>query len=113
MKLFNRVILHLLSDIFVVLLGWAIAFYVSIMDEVNDELDDSLEDYSELIIMRSLAGKELPSNDIGSNNQYFLKAVDTEYALSREAIAYRDSMIYIVEKKESEESSWWRNMDAK
>ena len=102
MKLFNRVMMHLLSGILVVLLGWAIVFYVSIMDEVNDELDDSLEDYSELIIIRSLAGKELPSNDIGSNNQYFLKAVDMEYALSREAISYRDSMIYIVEKKETE-----------
>jgi signal transduction histidine kinase len=102
MKLFNRVMMHLLSGIWVVLLGWAIVFYVSIMDEVNDELDDSLEDYSELIIIRSLAGKELPSNDIGSNNQYFLKAVDMEYALSREAISYRDSMIYIVEKKETE-----------
>ena len=102
MKLFNRVMMHLLSGIWVVLLGWAIVFYVGVMDEVNDELDDSLEDYSELIIIRSLAGKELPSNDIGSNNQYFLKAVEKEYALSKEAISYRDSMIYIVEKKEAE-----------
>lgn len=102
MKLFYRVLVHLLAGIFVVLLGWAVVFYVSIMDEVNDELDDSLEDYAELVIIRTLAGKELPSNDIGSNNQYFLKPVETEYALSREAICYRDSMIYIVEKKETE-----------
>jgi signal transduction histidine kinase len=49
-----------------------------------------------------LAGKELPSNDNGSNNQYFLRPVDTAYALFKEAICYRDSMIYIAEKKETE-----------
>lgn len=30
------------------------------IDEVNDEVDDSLEDYSETIIIRALAGEELP-----------------------------------------------------
>ena len=93
MKLFNRVWIHLLVGIFVVLLGWSLVFYGCIVDEINDEVDDSLEDYSELIIIRSLAGKELPSNDNGSNNQYFLKPVDASYALSMKAICYRDSMI--------------------
>ena len=102
MKLFNRVLIHLLLGILVILLGWALVFYGCIVDEINDEVDDSLEDYSELIIIRSLAGKELPSNDNGSNNQYFLKPVDNAYALSRQAICYRDSMIYIAEKKETE-----------
>jgi len=102
MKLFNRVWIHLLTGIFVILLGWAWVFYACIVNEINDEVDDSLEDYSELIIIRSLAGKELPSNDSGSNNQYFLRPVDAAYALSRQAICYRDSMIYIAEKKETE-----------
>ena len=102
MKLFYRVLNHLLAGIFVVLLGWAVVFYWGMMEEVNDEVDDSLEDYSELIIMRSLAGKALPSNDNGSNNQYFLREVDAAYALSRESICYRDSMVYIAEKKETE-----------
>jgi signal transduction histidine kinase len=77
-------------------------FYMGILEEINDEVDDSLEDYTELIIIRSLAGKQLPSNDSGSNNQYFLREVDADYALSREAIIYRDSMIYIAEKNETE-----------
>ena len=98
MKLFYRVLAHLLTGIFVILLGWAIVFYWGIMEEINDEVDDSLEDYSELVIIRSLAGKELPAHDNGSNNQYFLKEVDASYALSKEAICYRDSMIYIAEK---------------
>ena len=75
MKLFYRVLAHLLTGIFVILLGWAIVFYWGIMEEINDEVDDSLEDYSELVIIRSLAGKELPAHDNGSNNQYFLKEV--------------------------------------
>lgn len=102
MRLFYRVLAHLLTGIFVILLGWAIVFYWGIMEEINDEVDDSLEDYSELVIIRSLAGKELPAHDNGSNNQYFLKEVDASYALSKEAICYRDSMIYIAEKGETE-----------
>ena len=102
MKLFYRVLIHLLLGIVVILLGWAVVFYMGIMEEINDEVDDSLEDYTELIIKRSLAGKELPSNNSGSNNQYYLKEVDASYALSRKAIHYRDSMIYIAEKKETE-----------
>lgn len=102
MKLFYRVLNHLLVGIVVVLTGWAIGFYWAIVDEINDEVDDSLEDYTELIIKRSLAGKQLPSNDSGSNNQYFLKEVDRTYFLSHDAISYRDSMVYIEEKGESE-----------
>ena len=87
MKLFNRVLIHLLSGIFIILLGWAVFFYLGIMSEVNDEVDDSLEDYSELIITRSLAGKELPAHDSGSNNQYFLREVDESYVRSHQAIS--------------------------
>lgn len=102
MKLFYRVLIHLMTGVFIVLSGWAIVFYMGIMAEINDEVDDSLEDYTEMIVTRSLAGKELPAHDNGSNNQYFLKEVDAAYALSREAISYRDSMVYIAEKGETE-----------
>ena len=102
MKLFYRVLIHLLIGILIVFSGWAVVFYWGMMEEVNDEVDDSLEDYSELIIMRSLAGKELPSNDNGSNNQYFLREVDASYAQLKESICYLDSMVYIHEKGETE-----------
>ena len=65
MKLFYRVLMHLLAGIVVVLIGWAVVFYMGIMEEINDEVDDSLEDYTEIIITRSLAGKELPANVVG------------------------------------------------
>ena len=102
MKLFYRVLLHLLVGIFFVLAAWAFVFYQGMMEEITDEVDDSLEDYSELIMIRWLSGRQLPAHDSGSNNQYYLREVETSYALSREAICYRDSMIYIKEKGEKE-----------
>lgn len=69
------------------------------IDEVNDEVDDALEDYSETIIIRALAGEELPSKTNGSNNQYYMMEVSKEYAESREDIQYKDSMVYIEEKE--------------
>lgn len=102
MKLFNRVLIHLLTGILIVFTSWAICFYMAIVEEINDEVDDSLEDYSELIIIRSLTGKELPSNDSGSNNQYFLREVTDAYVQTHANINYRDTMVYIKEKGETE-----------
>ncbi len=102
MKLFYHVLFRLSVGIIVILTAWAVFFYAAIIDEINDEVDDSLEDYSELIIIRSLAGEKLPSKDNGSNNQYFLTEVDEEYLRRHENISYQDSMVYIPEKRETE-----------
>jgi len=96
------VIIRISLVLSVLLTGWAILFYFAVMDEVNDEVDDSLEDYSEIIIIRALAGEELPSKNTASNNQYFLREVTKEYAGSRDDILYKDSMVYIPEKDETE-----------
>lgn len=102
MKLIYRIVIRISLMLTLVLSVWAVFFYITMMDEVNDEMDDSLEDYSETIIIRALAGEELPSENSGSNNQYFLKEVTKEYADVREDITYKDSMVYIVEKGETE-----------
>ena len=102
MKLFNRVFLHLSLWSMGVLAIWAMCFYYAMMDEINDEVDDSLEDYSEQIIIRSLAGEELPSHNSGSNNQYYLQKVTQEYAGTHPHISYKDTMVYIGTKKETE-----------
>ena len=102
MKLIYRIVIRISLLLTLVLGAWAVFFYMAMMDEVNDEVDDSLEDYSEIIIIRALAGEELPSQNTGSNNQYYLKEVTKEYADSREGITYKDSMVYIVEKGETE-----------
>lgn len=46
--------------------------------------------------------KELPSKNTASNNQYFLREVTKEYAGSCDDIIYKDSMVYIPEKDETE-----------
>ncbi len=81
---------------------WAIVFYRAIVNEVNDEQDDFLEDYAELVIRSFLRGDELPEERSGSNNQYFLHPITSEYAERVERIRYVDEEVYIEEKKEYE-----------
>lgn len=102
MKLLHGVVIRTSLVLTVVLALWAVFFYVALIEEVNDEVDDSLEDYTELIIIRSLAGQQLPSAASGSNNQYYLRDVSEAYALSRPHILYEDREVYIKEKKETE-----------
>jgi len=102
MKLIYRIITRLSIALSVVLALWAVFFYYTIVDEINDEVDDSLEDYSEQILIRFLAGEELPSEHTASNNQYYLKEITSEYAGSKPHISYMDSMVYIPEKRETE-----------
>lgn len=102
MKLLYSIILRFSLALTVILTAWAILFYVAMMNEINDEVDDSLEDYSEVIMIRKLAGEELPSVTQGSNNQFYIREVSQEYAKSRKEILYKDSMVYIMEKKETE-----------
>ena len=98
MKLIYYIILRITLALTLILTVWAIFFYVTMIDEVND----ALEDYSETIIIRALAGEELPSKTNGSNNQYYMMEVSKEDAESREDIQYKDSMVYIEEKGETE-----------
>lgn len=102
MKLIYRIIIRLSVALSLVLTLWATFFYFAIIDEINDETDDALEDYSEQIIVRFLAGEELPSKSSNSNNQYYLSEITTEYAQSKPHINYIDSMIYIPQKRETE-----------
>lgn len=102
MKLTHRIVARISLILTILLLIWATLFYLGMVDEINDEVDDSLEDYSELIIIRSLSGEELPSKDNGSNNQYFLNSITSEEAAFMPKLAYSDSMVYIASKGETE-----------
>ena len=102
MKLIYHIIIRLSILLSVILAIWAIFFYIAMIDQVNDEIDDSLEDYSEQIMMRFLAGEEIPSKSNSSNNQYYLSEITPEYAQSKPHISYIDSMVYIPLKQETE-----------
>lgn len=102
MKLFQLVMWRMSAILVVILTCWAVLFYLAVMEEVNDEVDDSLSDYAESLILRSLSGEEMPATNNGSNNQYFLYEVSAQYAASYPKISYRDEMIYITAKGETE-----------
>lgn len=110
MKLIYKVAIRLSIAMVAVLVVWAVFFYLAVIDEVNDEVDDSLEDYSEVIIMRALSGRELPSMDNGTNNMYFLQEVTPEYASTHDVIAYSDDVVFIEEKQEEEPARVLKNI---
>ena len=102
MKLVYRIVLHMSWALSLLLAAWAVLFYFTLIDEINDEVDDSLENYAEVLVRRSLAGRELPQAFSGSNNGYFLHDVSAEYAGSRRHMVYSDEEIFIPEKDEEE-----------
>lgn len=102
MKLFHLVLWCISLALIVVLTVWAGFFYMAVVEEVNDEVDDTLEDYSEGLIIRALSGEDMPTASNGSNNQYYLYEVSESYAASHPQITYRDEMVFITEKSETE-----------
>ena len=102
MKLIYKIALRLSLFLLPLLTLWAIVFYITMVREINDEADDALEDYSELIIMRMLAGEPLPKMNEGSNNSYYIEEISPEYASTHPAISYHDTEVYIPEKHETE-----------
>ncbi|MEG1615753.1 MAG: HAMP domain-containing sensor histidine kinase [Bacteroidales bacterium] len=102
MKLISRITLRISIIVTLILTLWGGLFYFAITDEINDETDDSLEDYSEQLIRKKLSGEDLPSDNNGSNNQFFIRQISPEVARSLPTVSYADSMVYIKEKKETE-----------
>lgn len=102
MKLIYRVALRLSIFLLPLMALWAVLFYITMVDEINDEADDTLEDYSEMIIIRMLAGRELPPLNSGSNNSYSIVPVDEFYVDTHLRINYYDAEVYIPEKEETE-----------
>lgn len=102
MKLFHLVLWRISLALIVVLTVWAGFFYMAVVEEVNDEVDDTLEDYSEGLIIRAPSGEDMPTASNGSNNQYYLYEVSESYAASHPQITYRDEMVFITEKSETE-----------
>ena len=101
MKLITHIILRLSIVLLPIMLIWGTVFYISMVTEINDEADDSLEDYAELIIRRTLAGKELPLPGNGSNNTYSIEPL-SDTNIHETSISFSDRRIYINEKNETE-----------
>lgn len=102
MKLIYRTALRLSLVLLPLMALWGVLFYLTMVDEINDETDDALEEYSERIVVRMLAGRELPRPDDGSNNSYSIVPLDADEAARLPHIDYYDAEVYIPEKAETE-----------
>ena len=102
MNLIQRIALSLALALSLLISVWAVFFYFATMDEINDETDDSLVEYSSDLIRRMLAGAELPSEDNGTNNAYYIREVPENYVRNRDWIIIRDEDKFITEKSEYE-----------
>lgn len=101
MKLITRVTLRLAIVLLPIMIVWGTVFYFSMVTEINDEADDTLEDYAEMLIRRTLAGKELPLPDNGSNNAYSIEPLP-DNGNYETTLRFNDRRIYIHEEKETE-----------
>ena len=95
MKLATKIILGLSVLVFIALGVWGTVFYYSFLAELTHELDETLDDYSEDIILWSLAGEPLPYSDAVAYNTFELKEVTPEYAAANNRITYWESVTYI------------------
>ncbi|MFI3314305.1 MAG: HAMP domain-containing sensor histidine kinase [Rikenellaceae bacterium] len=103
MKLINHIMSRVTISLVVVLGLWAMLFYWVIVDEINDETDDVLEDYSAMIIQSFLSGDEMPINDNGSNNTYYLRSVSKDSLhIAKANEGFFNEEIFIKYKKEYE-----------
>ena len=76
MKLIYRLAIRLSLVLVPLIALWGVLFYFMLEEEINDETYDALEEYSEWIIVRFLAGHELPPQNMRSNNGYTIRPVD-------------------------------------
>ena len=74
---------------------WGVLVYLAMVKNIRDQIDDSLSDYSEQLIINALTGEPMPSEDSGTNNQYYIEPISEKEAESLPQIAYKDKDIFI------------------
>ncbi len=104
MKLAYRILLPISVALSILLAGWSVLFYVTVVDEIDDETDDALEFRAESIILRILRGEgeEIPRQMAGDNSSYYLLEIPADEAASLPREVYTDENVYIPELDEEE-----------
>ncbi len=81
---------------------WAALIFFAIINEVNDEIDDSLDLYSDYLISQKKQGYEVIEKETNSNNIFLITPVGLNEALGNLNSSYKDTMIYLYSKEETE-----------
>ena len=100
MKLVTKIILGLSASVLIALGLWGVIFYFSLVGELTEEIDETLADYSNDIIVWSLAGEPLPYSDAVAYNTFEIREVTPEYAAANNRIRYWESVTYIQSQDE-------------
>lgn len=93
MKLLHYTFRNLSVALGIVLLLWAVFFYIQIIGEVEDETDDSLEYYKERIIQQALVDPAMLTDHLDIMSKYYIREVPAHEA-DLSADERYDSSIY-------------------
>lgn len=80
MKLIQYTFRNLSFALGIVLMLWAVFFYMEILQEVEDETNDSLEYYKELIIKQALTDSTLLVDHVDIMTKYYIQEVSEKEA---------------------------------
>lgn len=97
-KIMNRMTVVLMAT----LLAWCLLFYYAIQREMIDEVEDSLELQAEMLMIRYLAGEEIPPREMGTNNSYAIILVTEDYAATYPPMSFESKDIWVPQRHETE-----------
>ena len=97
-KIMNRMTVVLMAT----LLAWCLLFYYAIQREMIDEVEDSLELQAEMLMIRYLAGEEIPPREMGTNNSYAIIPVTEDYAATYPPMSFESKDIWVPQRHKTE-----------
>lgn len=100
MKLVYRVTLSLIFPLVVTLGLWGWLSYRTMSERIHRDTDMILKDYSDDIVARMLAGRELPERFNGAYNTYHIRKVTPEYVDANPAVSYSEAEAYLKDQED-------------
>lgn len=94
MKLLHYTSLRFLLALFLILLVWAVSFYMIMLDEIYDSMDDGLENQKELIIQKAAQDPSILNRSDFDEGNYQIRKIPASLALSYRD-SYRDTLMYM------------------
>ncbi len=101
MKLLTYTYWRLFPFLLILLAGWGVLFYFTILEEVTDETDDSLENYRNILVNMALNDPTVLETEGNVMTMYMFRPITSEQAANYKE-EYFDSTVYIQVEDEYE-----------
>lgn len=101
MRLLSYTYWRLFPFLLVLLTGWGILFYYTILEEVTDETDDTLENYRNILVNMALNDPSVLETEGNLMTMYKFRPITSEQAVNYKE-DYFDSTVYIQVEDEYE-----------